>query len=71
VSVHQVGFNFNLYKMHSEYNIKYIPVMFQVHIQPMPGPILGHIDEQKPLILVPSTDLGLQKNGADSQVLKF
>lgn len=39
----------------------------QVHIQPMPGPILGHIDEQKPLILVPSTDLGLQKNGADSQ----
>jgi hypothetical protein len=22
VSVHQVGFNFNLYKMHGEYNIK-------------------------------------------------
>jgi len=37
----------------------------------MPGSILGHIDEQKPLILVPSTDLGLQKIGADNQVLKF
>jgi hypothetical protein len=24
VSVHQVGFNFNLYKMHGEYNIKYM-----------------------------------------------
>lgn len=45
--------------------------MFQVHIQPMPGSILSQIDEQKPLILVPSTDLGLQKIGADSQVLKF
>jgi hypothetical protein len=26
VSVHQVGFNFNLYKMHGEYNIKYFKV---------------------------------------------
>ena len=24
MSVHQVSFNFNLYKMHGEYNIKYI-----------------------------------------------
>ena len=29
VSVHQVGFNFNLYKMNGEYNIKY---RFQVSV---------------------------------------
>lgn len=45
--------------------------MFQVHIQPMPGPILGHIDEQKPLLVVPSTGVGLLKVGDNSQVLKF
>jgi hypothetical protein len=27
VSVHQVGFNFNLHKMHGEYNIKYTLVI--------------------------------------------
>jgi hypothetical protein len=25
---HQVGFNFKLYKMHGEYNIKYLPIYF-------------------------------------------
>ncbi|PNF25653.1 hypothetical protein B7P43_G00634 [Cryptotermes secundus] len=39
----------------------------QVHIQPMTGPILGHTDQQKSLVVVPSSDISVQKVGADSQ----
>jgi hypothetical protein len=42
VSVHQVGFNFNLYKMHGEYNIKWKPVIISVAQQPQKG--LGCLD---------------------------
>jgi hypothetical protein len=45
--------------------------MFQVHIQPIAAPILGHTDQQKPLVVVPSTDVAAQKTGVDTQVLKL
>jgi hypothetical protein len=35
VSVHQVGFNFDLYKMHGEYNIKYMEEGYFVFISPI------------------------------------
>jgi hypothetical protein len=45
--------------------------MFQVHIQPITGPILGHTGQQKSLVVVPSSDIAVQKVGADNQVLKL
>jgi hypothetical protein len=46
--------------------------MFQVHIQPMTGPILGHREEQKPLVAVPTKDdTVVQKTEVDTQVLKL
>lgn len=37
----------------------------------MTGPILGHTDQQKSLVVVPSSDIAVQKVGANNQVLKL